>query len=89
MNHYASYAENRRLDEIALSALECLDPDDVYNTTSKHKISMCGMLPTIVVLEPLHQLRTLKKCQQVAYATNADVTGDESRVVGYAGMLFG
>ncbi len=89
MNHYASDSENRRLDEIALSALERLDPEVVYKTTSKHKISMCGILPTIIGLETLRQLQTLKKCQRVAYATSADVTGDKSRVVGYAGMLFG
>jgi AmmeMemoRadiSam system protein B len=30
----------------------------------------------------------LNKAERVAYATSADVTGDTSRVVGYAGMLF-
>ncbi len=89
MNHYANDAENRRLDAIALSALERLDPEEVYNTTLKNKISMCGMLPSIIVLETLRQIRMLKKCQRVGYATSADVTGDKSRVVGYAGMLFG
>jgi AmmeMemoRadiSam system protein B len=31
----------------------------------------------------------LKTSQRVAYATSADVSGDTSRVVGYAGMLLG
>ena len=50
---------------------------------------MCGLLPTVMVLETLRQLGTLQTCQRVGYATSADVTGDTSRVVGYAGMLFG
>ena len=31
----------------------------------------------------------LNQCQPVGYATSADASGDRSRVVGYAGMLFG
>jgi AmmeMemoRadiSam system protein B len=89
LNHYADDAENRRLDAIALAALERLDPAHVYEEVTRHKISMCGLLPAVVVLETLRQLGTLRKSQRVAYATSADVTGDPSRVVGYAGMLFG
>lgn len=89
LNHYASDAENRRLDAIALAALESLDPAHLYETVTRHKISMCGLLPTVVVLETLRQLGMLRKFQRVAYGTSADVTGDPSRVVGYAGMLFG
>jgi AmmeMemoRadiSam system protein B len=89
MNHYASDAENRRLDELALAALERVDPAGVYETVSDHHISMCGLLPAVIVLETLRQLGSLSKCRRVAYATSAEVSGDESRVVGYAGMLFG
>lgn len=89
LNHYASDAENRRLDAIALDALQGLDPVAVYETVTQHKISMCGLLPTVVGLETLRQLGTLSGCQQVGYATSADAGGDPRRVVGYAGMLFG
>lgn len=89
LNHYATDAENRRLDAIALAALERLDPAHVYETVTRHKISMCGLLPAVVVLETLRQLGMLRRSLRVAYATSADVTGDTSRVVGYAGMLFG
>ncbi|HYL79603.1 MAG TPA: AmmeMemoRadiSam system protein B [Candidatus Acidoferrum sp.] len=89
LNHYASEVENRRLDAIALAALEGLDPAAIYATMVQRKISMCGLLPAVIVLETLRQLGTLRRCQRVAYATSADVSGDTSRVVGYAGMLFG
>ncbi len=89
LNHYARDSENRRLDAIALTALESLDPTAIYETMARHKISMCGLLPAIVVLETLRELGTLRRHERIAYATSADVTGDTSRVVGYAGMLFG
>jgi AmmeMemoRadiSam system protein B/AmmeMemoRadiSam system protein A len=89
MNHFATDAETRVLDDMALTALERLDPAGVYETVTEKHISMCGVLPAVVVLETLRQLGTLRRAERVAYATSADVTGDPSRVVGYAGMLFG
>jgi AmmeMemoRadiSam system protein B len=89
MNHYATDAENRRLDALALAALARLDPAEVYDTVTSNNISMCGLLPAVIVLETLRLLGSLHKAEQVDYATSADVTGDTSRVVGYAGMLFG
>ena len=89
MNHYATDAENRRLDALALAALERLDPAAVYETVTENHISMCGLLPAVIVLETLHLLGCLNKAERTGYATSADVSGDTSRVVGYAGMLFG
>jgi AmmeMemoRadiSam system protein B/AmmeMemoRadiSam system protein A len=89
LNHYSSDTENRGLDALALTALEGLDPASVFETMTRHKISMCGLLPAVIVLETLRQMGTLRTAQRVAYATSADVTGDTTRVVGYAGMLFG
>jgi AmmeMemoRadiSam system radical SAM enzyme/AmmeMemoRadiSam system protein B/AmmeMemoRadiSam system protein A len=89
MNHFAADAENRRLDELAMAALERRDPEGLHRTVTEHSISMCGVLPAVIVLETLRLLGRLKRAERVGYATSADVTGDTSRVVGYAGMLFG
>jgi AmmeMemoRadiSam system radical SAM enzyme/AmmeMemoRadiSam system protein B/AmmeMemoRadiSam system protein A len=89
MNHFANDAETRRVDELALGALARLDPKDVYQTVRDNQISMCGVLPAVIVLETLRELGRLTKCERVGYATSADATGDKTRVVGYAGMLFG
>jgi AmmeMemoRadiSam system protein B/AmmeMemoRadiSam system protein A len=89
MNHFATDSENRRLDEMAITALERLDPEAVYETVTQNHISMCGLVPAVIVLETLRLLGCLHKAERVGYATSADVTGDTSRVVGYAGMLFG
>jgi AmmeMemoRadiSam system radical SAM enzyme/AmmeMemoRadiSam system protein B/AmmeMemoRadiSam system protein A len=87
MNHFAPEEENRRLDEMAISAIETLDPETLYNTVRDNQISMCGVLPAVIVLETLRRLGGLTRAERVAYATSADSTGDKSRVVGYAGLL--
>jgi AmmeMemoRadiSam system radical SAM enzyme/AmmeMemoRadiSam system protein B/AmmeMemoRadiSam system protein A len=89
MNHFATDAETRRLDEMALAALDKADPQALYDAVNEHNISMCGVLPAVIVLETLRELGILNQGKRVGYATSADVTGDPSRVVGYAGMLFG
>ncbi len=88
MNHFADDTETRRLDRLALDAIESLDPTRVYRTVKKNRISMCGMLPTVLVMDTLRRLDRLGECQPVGYATSAEVSGDTQRVVGYAGMLF-
>jgi len=88
MNHFATDEVNRQLDALALEALEKLDPDHLYQVVTGNEISMCGLRPAVIVLECLKQLGQLSGCQQVGYATSADVSGDTSRVVGYAGVTF-
>lgn len=87
MNHFASDVETRRLDAIALQAIKGLDPEHLIKTVRENEISMCGVLPAVITLAALNEVGTLSKAEQVAYATSADVSGDCSRVVGYAGML--
>jgi hypothetical protein len=67
--------------------MEHLDPSQLLSVVGEHQISMCGVLPAVIVMETLRQLGGLSRCERVGYATSADVTGDTSRVVGYAGML--
>jgi AmmeMemoRadiSam system protein B/AmmeMemoRadiSam system protein A len=89
MNHFATDAENRRLDQLALAELDRGNPEALYEMVTQNHISMCGVLPAVIVLETLRLLGGVGKVERVGYATSADVTGDTSRVVGYAGMLFG
>ena len=89
MNHFATDEENRRLDEMALVAMESMDPKKLFDTVRSNNISMCGMLPAVVVMETLLSMDTLDKTERMGYATSAEVTDDTSRVVGYAGMLLG
>lgn len=87
MNHFAADQENRRLDKLAIDALEKCDANLLYDTCTRNNITMCGMRPAVIVFEALRRLDRLHECKKVAYATSADVSGDFTRVVGYAGML--
>lgn len=88
MNHFADDAETRRRDRLALAAIEALDPERLLETVRANAISMCGVAGTVVVMETLRRLGSLSSCESVGYMTSADTTGDTTRVVGYAGMLF-
>ncbi len=88
MNHFAPDEETRRLDKLALDALQQLDTDGFFRIATENNISICGLMPAIIVLETLRRLGSLSRAEFVGYCTTADVTGDPSRVVGYAGMLF-
>lgn len=87
MNHFATDAENRRLDELALEKIAALDPEGLLETVNEQHISMCGVLPAVIVMKTLQKIGNLSRIERVGYATSGDVTGDRSRVVGYAGLL--
>jgi len=88
MNHYADEDRTRQLDRMALDAIEALDPARLLETVNKNRISMCGVLPAVLVMETLRRLGSLNRCEVVGYATSAEASGDRSRVVGYAAALF-
>jgi AmmeMemoRadiSam system protein B/AmmeMemoRadiSam system protein A len=87
MNHYADDAENRRRDRLALQALATGDPSRLLEVCRENEISMCGLVPAAFVMETLRQLGHTLRSEELGYATSADVTGERSRVVGYAGVL--
>ena len=88
MNHFADDAENRRRDALAIAAMQSLDPRNLFETVRSHHISMCGAIPAVIVMETLRQLGRLHHCEEAAYTTSAPTSGDYTRVVGYAGLLF-
>ncbi|TWU35162.1 AmmeMemoRadiSam system radical SAM enzyme [Novipirellula artificiosorum] len=88
MNHFADDTENRRRDRMALDPLQRLDPEGLLKVCAEHNISMCGQIPAALVLLTLKAMKVQARYTEIAYATSADVSGDKSRVVGYAGVLF-
>lgn len=86
MTHYESATEARRKDHLALDRVLALDPEGLYRTVRDNRISMCGVLPTVVMLRAALALGA-SRAELVAYANSGDVTGDQSEVVGYAGVV--
>jgi AmmeMemoRadiSam system protein B len=89
LNHFAAETENRRLDHIAVDALGKCDPDALYETVHRNRISMCGVYAAVAVFETLRILGQLSRAELVGYTNSAATSGDTSRVVGYASMVFG
>jgi MEMO1 family protein len=87
LNHYEDDAVTRVKDRKAIHQLLTLNPRGLYDTCRDEKISMCGLGPAAAMLTALNALG-VKKPELVKYATSADVSGDRSEVVGYAGMIF-
>ncbi len=88
MNHFAEDRENQRRDQLALEQLAALDPSGLLKTCKEENISMCGQIPAAFVLLTLQYMQRTCNYQKIAYATSAEVTGDISSVVGYAGVVF-
>ncbi len=89
MHHFAEDSENRRLDRLALDAFHSGDGERLLATCREYQISMCGAIPAALVLRTLQHLGLGVHINQLAYATSADVSGDLSRVVGYASATVG
>jgi AmmeMemoRadiSam system protein B len=87
LNHYQDDATTRRKDAKAIDRLLALDPRGLYDICRNEEISMCGLGPAVAMLTALNALG-IQHSELVRHATSADVSGDTTSVVGYAGMLF-
>ncbi len=85
MTHFESREEARRKDMLAIDRVLEVDPQGLYRVVTSRRISMCGFVPTTAVLCACRSLG-VSKGTLVEYATSGDVTGDDSSVVGYAGI---
>lgn len=85
MSHFLSAHDAKQQDEHALDRIRALDPEGLYREVVSRDISMCGFIPTTLVLAACRVLGATR-AQLVRYGTSGDVSGDSSRVVAYAGF---
>jgi len=86
MTHYEPDVIARKKDMKAIERILALDPAGLWETVRKNKISMCGVLPVVVMLSAARTLGATK-ATLVHYGSSGDTTQDFSQVVGYAGIL--
>ncbi len=86
MSHYLPAPQAKRKDERALERLLALDPKGLYDVVRREQISMCGYIPATVMLVAAVELGA-REAELVRYGNSADASGDESSVVGYAGVV--
>ena len=86
MNHYEDDATTRVKDRKAIEKILALDGPGLYDTVMNESISMCGFGPVVAMLTAARRLGA-QEVELVQYATSAEVSGDRSVVVGYAGVI--
>lgn len=86
MTHYESHEDAKRKDEAAVAAIKALDPEELFRVVRARRISMCGVIPTTVMLFCVKSLGA-DSCRLIRYATSGEAFGDYSSVVGYAGLV--
>lgn len=86
MTHYESRSQAAKKDKMAIDAILKLDEEELMKNISSYDISMCGYAPVVVMISAAKELGA-KSAQLIKYSTSGDVTGDDSSVVGYAGIV--
>jgi AmmeMemoRadiSam system protein B len=86
MTHFESAQAAAAKDRIALAAIERLDGEELVRACRTERITMCGRAPAAVVVEVARQLGATR-AEVVDYRNSGWVTGDDSSVVAYAGVV--
>ncbi|HLZ46379.1 MAG TPA: AmmeMemoRadiSam system protein B [Gemmatimonadales bacterium] len=86
MNHYEPALVTEKKDARALEAVTALDGAELLSRCKRENISMCGRGPAAVVLAAATALGA-SRAEVVDYRHSGWVSGDNARVVGYAGVL--
>lgn len=86
MTHYESEKDARDKDKRAIEAILELDEEKLAKRVKEFNISMCGFAPVAVLIYLAKELGATT-AKLIKYQTSAEITGDNSSVVGYAGVI--
>lgn len=86
LNHYEPSAVSEQKDARALAAVTALDGEELLGRCRRERISMCGRAPTAATLAAAKALGA-ERATVVDYRHSGWVTGDDSAVVGYGGVV--
>lgn len=86
MTHYETAKEARRKDALAIERVLALDPLGLMRVVGAERITMCGVVPTAVMLYAALEMGA-KSAANPVYTNSGEVSGDFSSVVGYAGII--
>lgn len=85
MNHFDNAQTTTEKDGKALDAMCQGDAKLLFDICQNQQISMCGMRPAVAIMNALSHAPI--KPQLVARSHSGKITGDNNRVVGYAGAI--
>jgi len=87
LSHYHSYNAAVQLDRIFLNHIERFDIEGLNRDLKSDRTEACGGGPVVTIMLAAKALGA-NKGKTLRYANSGDVTGDRSRVVGYAAAVF-
>lgn len=82
MSHYISSADAEEKDSKAIRKVVDLDPEGLFETVYKEKISMCGVCPTFIMMVAAKELGAATG-EIIEYTNSGYTSGDFDQVVGY------
>ncbi len=85
MNHFESAARTEAKDRMAIQSILELDTARLRDVVEGYDISMCGYGPAVAVIEAAKRLGATQG-DLIQYTHSGRITGDDSSVVGYAGL---
>ena len=80
--HYVSLEQAEEEDPILMDHITALDVEGLYEAVQEQGLSICGEVPTAIGMEALRALG-YSRFDFSKRTTSYDVSGDETRVVGY------
>jgi MEMO1 family protein len=83
--HYESSQSASAKDSRAISCIEALDEEGLIRTVQECGITMCGVLPTAVMIAAAKKMGATSG-RKLVYRDSGDVSGDHSEVVGYGAL---
>ncbi|MCD6326890.1 AmmeMemoRadiSam system protein B [bacterium] len=86
MSHYIPHQDAVRTDRLAIHMMLELDARGLYDVVRHNKISMCGMISTVITIVAANVLGA-SSASLVSYMTSGETCGGKAEVVGYAGVL--
>ncbi len=86
LNHYEPAQVSEQKDAQALEAIRGLDGAELLARCKRERISMCGRGPAATVIAAARALGA-ERAEVVDYRHSGWVSGDNARVVGYAGVV--
>ncbi len=87
LSHFHTYEKALQLDQIVLRHLERFDPEGLSRDLREGRCEACGGGPVITTMLAAKALGA-NRSKVLKYLNSGDVTGDRSRVVGYAAAAF-
>lgn len=86
LNHYEPAAVSEQKDARALEAVTALDGEELLARCKRERISMCGRAPVATILAATRGMGGTR-AEVVDYRHSGWISGDNARVVGYAGVV--